>query len=75
VAAEVGAQIAAGEARIIGVMIESHLQEGRQDIVPSQPLKRRVSVTDACIGFAQTVPVLGGLAEAVRRRRGVPRPC
>ncbi|MDR2991848.1 MAG: 3-deoxy-7-phosphoheptulonate synthase, partial [Burkholderiaceae bacterium] len=69
VAAEVGAQIAAGDARIIGVMIESHLEEGRQDIVPGQPLRRGVSVTDACISFAQTVPVLDGLAEAVHRRR------
>ena len=69
VAAEVGAQIAAGDARIIGVMIESHLEEGRQDIMPGQPLKRGVSVTDACIGFAQTVPVLEGLALAVRQRR------
>jgi hypothetical protein len=39
-------------------MIESHLEEGRQDIVPGQPLKRGVSVTDACISLAQTVPVL-----------------
>jgi 3-deoxy-7-phosphoheptulonate synthase len=75
VAAEVGAQIAAGDARIIGVMIESHLEEGRQDIVPGQPLQRGVSVTDACISFAQTVPVLDGLAEAVRRRRAVFRQC
>jgi 3-deoxy-7-phosphoheptulonate synthase len=73
VAAEVGAQIAAGDARIIGVMIESHLEEGRQDIVPGQPLQRGVSVTDACISFAQTVPVLDGLAEAVRRRRALRR--
>ncbi|MDR0458790.1 MAG: 3-deoxy-7-phosphoheptulonate synthase, partial [Burkholderiaceae bacterium] len=69
VAAEIGAQIAAGESRIIGVMIESNLEEGRQDIAPGQPLKRGVSVTDACIGFVQTVPVLDGLAQAVRQRR------
>jgi len=69
VAAEIGAQIAAGQQRITGVMIESHLEEGRQDIVPGQPLRHGVSVTDACIGFAQTVPVLDGLAQAVRRRR------
>lgn len=69
VAAEVGAQIAGGEARIIGVMIESHLNEGRQDIVPGRPLAHGVSVTDACISFEQTVPVLQGLADAVRRRR------
>jgi len=51
-------------------MIESHLHEGRQDIVPGQPLQRGVSVTDACIGWEQTVRVLQGLAQAVRTRRG-----
>ena len=69
VAADVAAQVAAGDARIMGVMIESHLEEGRQDIVPGHQLKPGVSVTDACISFAQTVPVLDGLAEAVRARR------
>ncbi|MDP2262340.1 MAG: 3-deoxy-7-phosphoheptulonate synthase [Hydrogenophaga sp.] len=72
VAAEVAAQVAGGDARIMGVMIESHLQEGRQDIVPGQPLTRGVSVTDACISFEQTVPVLQTLAAAVQaRRRGI----
>ena len=66
---DVAGQVAAGDARIIGVMIESHLNEGRQDIVPGQPLKHGVSVTDACISFEQTVPVLQGLAAAVRARR------
>ena len=70
VAAAVGGQIAAGDARITGVMIESHLHEGRQDIVPGQALQRGVSVTDACIGWDQTVPLLQGLAQAVRARRG-----
>ena len=69
VAAEVSEQIAAGDARITGLMIESHLQEGRQDIVDGQPLTPGVSVTDACISFAQTVPVLQQLAAAVRERR------
>ena len=69
VAEDVAAQIAAGEARITGLMIESHLEEGRQDIVDGQLLKPGVSVTDACISFAQTQPVLQGLAEAVRARR------
>jgi 3-deoxy-7-phosphoheptulonate synthase len=55
--------------RIIGVMIESHLEEGRQDPVAGQPLKRGVSVTDACISLAQTAPVLQNLARAVRARR------
>ena len=69
VAAEVAQQITAGDARITGLMIESHLQEGRQDIVPGQPLAQGVSVTDACISMAQTLPVLQQLAEAVRQRR------
>jgi len=70
VANDVAAQIAAGEQRITGVMIESHLEEGRQDQAPGVPLKRGVSITDACIGFSQTVPVLQTLAAAVRERRG-----
>ncbi|MBS0433351.1 MAG: 3-deoxy-7-phosphoheptulonate synthase [Proteobacteria bacterium] len=70
VAANVAAQIAAGERRITGVMIESHLEEGRQDLVPGVPLRHGVSITDACISFAQTVPVLQGLARAVAARRG-----
>ena len=69
VAADVAAQIAAGESRITGLMIESHLQEGRQDIVPGQTLARGVSVTDACISVEQTAPVLQSLAQAVRARR------
>ena len=69
VAEDVAAQIAAGDARITGLMIESHLEEGRQDIVPGVALKHGVSVTDACISMAQTVPVLQQLAAAVRTRR------
>jgi 3-deoxy-7-phosphoheptulonate synthase len=67
---DVARQIIAGDARIIGVMIESHLHEGRQDIVPGQALAPGVSVTDACIGFEQTVPLLHALADAVKARRG-----
>jgi len=66
---EVAAQIAAGDARITGVMIESHLNEGRQDITPGQALPHGVSVTDACISFAQTAPLLHTLAQAVQARR------
>lgn len=69
VAGEVAEQIAAGDTRITGIMIESHLNEGRQDIVPGQALQHGVSVTDACISMAQTVPVLEQLAKAVRTRR------
>ena len=67
--AYVASQVAGGDRRIIGVMIESHLEEGRQDIVPGVPLKPGVSVTDACISMAQTIPVLQELARAVRARR------
>jgi len=70
IGADIAARIAAGERRIVGVMIESHLEEGRQDLVPGQPLRHGVSITDACLGWAQTAPLLHQLAEAVRRRRG-----
>lgn len=69
VAGEVAAQIAAGDTRITGIMIESHLNEGRQDIQQGVPLQYGVSVTDACISMAQTLPVLQQLAAAVRARR------
>jgi len=69
VAQDIGAQLSAGERRIVGVMIESHLEAGRQDLKPGVPLKRGVSITDACIGWGQTEPVLDGLAQAVRARR------
>ncbi len=69
VARDVATQIGRGDRRIIGLMIESHLHEGRQDLVPGQPLARGVSITDACISFEQTVPVLDSLAQAVRQRR------
>ena len=71
VAGEVAAQIAAGDHRITGIMIESNLEEGRQDIVEGAALKVGVSVTDACISMAQTVPVLEQLAAAVRSRRAL----
>ena len=69
VAQDIAGQISAGDARITGVMIESNLEEGRQDHVAGKPLAHGVSVTDACISFGQTVPVLEGLAAAVRARR------
>ena len=69
VAQDVAAQVAAGDARIFGVMIESHLSPGRQDLVPGQPLDYGVSITDACIGWDATVALLHTLAEAARDRR------
>jgi 3-deoxy-7-phosphoheptulonate synthase len=52
-------------------MIESHINPGRQDIVPGEPLAYGVSVTDACIGWEATEAVLQQLAAAVRARRRV----
>jgi len=69
VAQDVAGQIANGDTRITGVMIESHLNEGRQDIQPGQALQYGVSVTDACLSMEQTIPVLQTLAQAVRKRR------
>jgi 3-deoxy-7-phosphoheptulonate synthase len=69
VAKDVGAQIAGGDARIMGVMVESHLKEGRQDLKPGQPLEYGQSITDACIGWEDSLSVLDTLAEAVRQRR------
>src|SRR5512142_2448841 len=51
VARDVAAQLAAGDERIFGVMVESHLNAGRQDIVPGKPLDYGVSVTDPCLGW------------------------
>jgi len=66
---DVAAQLAAGEERIFGVMVESHLAEGRQDLVPGQALARGVSITDPCLGWKDTAALLAVLAEGVRRRR------
>ena len=66
---DVTQQIAAGDDRIFGVMIESHLVEGRQDVVPGQPLTYGQSITDACINWEDTEKVLEELAQAVRSRR------
>jgi 3-deoxy-7-phosphoheptulonate synthase len=66
---DIGRQIAGGDERIIGVMIESHLVAGRQDLVEGCALTYGQSITDACIAWDETVPVLEGLAESVRQRR------
>jgi 3-deoxy-7-phosphoheptulonate synthase len=66
---DVAGQIAAGDRRIIGVMIESHLVAGRQDLAPGQPLAYGQSITDGCIDWATSEAVLGRLAEAVKARR------
>ncbi len=68
---DVAAQVAAGDKRIFGVMIEGHLQSGRQDLVPGKELVYGMSITDGCIGWEDTVPLLDALAEGVRTRRVV----
>jgi 3-deoxy-7-phosphoheptulonate synthase len=69
VAADVASQIAAGSRQIVGMMLESFLVAGRQDLGFPQALTYGQSITDACIGWETTVEVLNGLAEAVRKRR------
>ena len=71
VIADVASQISAGEQRIIGVMIESHLVAGRQDVLPGTALTYGQSITDGCIDWATTVETLNQLAEAVTARRDV----
>ncbi|TGQ38588.1 3-deoxy-7-phosphoheptulonate synthase [Mesorhizobium sp. M00.F.Ca.ET.216.01.1.1] len=73
VATDVAGQVAAGDERIIGVMIESNLVAGRQDVVPGKPLVYGQSITDGCIDWATTETVLHGLADAVERRRSARR--
>src|SRR5512140_1163156 len=58
VCADVAAQLGAGDARIVGVMAESHINPGRQDLVPGKPLDYGVSITDACLGWTETVELL-----------------
>jgi 3-deoxy-7-phosphoheptulonate synthase len=69
VAEEVARQVAAGNRALIGVMMESFLEDGRQDYAPDAPLIHGRSITDACLGWESTLPVLHTLAEAVRARR------
>ncbi len=68
VARDICAQLAGGDRRIMGAMIESNLVEGNQDAA-NKPLMRGQSVTDACLGWDDTLPLLAQLAEAVQQRR------
>ena len=69
---DIAAQIEAGERRIFGVMVESHLVGGSQKLEPGRPLRHGQSITDACLGFAETEQLLERLARAVRARRAAP---
>jgi 3-deoxy-7-phosphoheptulonate synthase len=62
-------QIAHGEQRIVGIMIESHLVAGRQEVAVDRPLTYGQSITDACLGWGDTAPLLTSLAQAVSIRR------
>ena len=65
----IGEQLAAGDTRIFGVMVESHLVAGRQDLVVGKPLTHGQSITDGCIGWEDTLGCLEHLAQSVRDRR------
>ncbi|MGE5219847.1 MAG: 3-deoxy-7-phosphoheptulonate synthase AroG [Chloroflexota bacterium] len=65
----VSAQIAAGDDRIFGIMIESHLKAGRQDLIPGKALVYGQSITDACVGWEDSRSLIDSLANAVRERR------
>ena len=69
VAADLAGQIAAGNRSIIGLMVESFLEDGRQDYERGADLVRGRSLTDSCMGWEMTQPLFGLLAEAVRGRR------
>ena len=69
VAGDIATQLAAGERRIVGVMVESHLVEGRQELQPGKPLTFGQSITDACLGWEDSKRLLESLAQAVRKRR------
>ena len=65
----VSEQVKSGEPRVFGVMIESHLVEGSQKVVPGQPLTYGQSITDGCIGWEETQELCRQLADAVKARR------
>ncbi|MEA3001505.1 MAG: 3-deoxy-7-phosphoheptulonate synthase [Sphingomonadales bacterium] len=73
VIADVAAQVAGGETRIFGVMLESHLVGGSQQLLPGQALVYGQSITDSCLGWEPTIGLLETLASAVEKRRAAPR--
>ncbi|ARP95592.1 3-deoxy-7-phosphoheptulonate synthase AroG [Bordetella genomosp. 13] len=68
---DVARQMEQGESRIVGVMVESHLVAGRQDLVPGKPLAYGQSITDGCIDWEASEQVLQRLSQAVQERRRV----
>lgn len=66
---DVATQIANGDKRIMGVMIESHLKSGSQSVIQGKELVYGQSITDACLSWSDTVPLLEKLAKSVQKRR------
>ncbi|MDQ6959911.1 MAG: 3-deoxy-7-phosphoheptulonate synthase, partial [Mariprofundaceae bacterium] len=66
---DLAGQIAGGNQCITGIMIESHLREGRQGVVPGEQPAFGISITDACLGWEDSEALLHTLAAAVRKRR------
>jgi 3-deoxy-7-phosphoheptulonate synthase len=66
---DVCGQIANGDHRVMGVMIESHLKSGNQDVIDGKPLTYGQSITDGCLSWEDTIPLLHSLAAAVQKRR------
>jgi len=69
VANDIATQVSRGSRSIIGLMLESNLVEGRQDVVEGQPLTYGQSITDPCISWHDTLPLLQALAAAAAERR------
>ncbi|HSQ03474.1 MAG TPA: 3-deoxy-7-phosphoheptulonate synthase AroG [Burkholderiales bacterium] len=66
---DVARQITDGDDRIFGIMAESHLKPGRQDLVPGKPLVYGISITDGCLGWEDSRELLEAMADAARKRR------
>jgi 3-deoxy-7-phosphoheptulonate synthase len=66
---DIAARVAGGASNILGVMVESHLVGGRQELRPGQPLRYGQSITDGCLDWDTSAQVLTELAQAVRQRR------
>ena len=71
VAHDIAEQLKTGSFGVTGVMIESHLVEGRQDVVNGKPATYGQSITDACINWESTEAILEELAQAVKARRAI----
>jgi 3-deoxy-7-phosphoheptulonate synthase len=69
VSAEIARRVSAGDRNLVGLMVESHLKGGRQDLKPGRELAYGQSITDPCLSWEDSVPLLDELAGAVRQRR------